>query len=147
MTDAVVRAVETHEGLLTGMGIFSLIILAVSSIILPIIIAYLPRDYLSSWEKVDSKQTSVTEKRFTSRAGFIAYRIGKNALAIMLIIAGLAMLLLPGQGLITVFIGVSLLDFPGKRKVIRKLLAQNRVLKSANKIRRWMGRPPLKTPG
>ncbi len=147
LTDAVVRALETHEGLLTGMGIFSLIVFAVTLIALPMIIAYLPRDYLSSPENLDPKQKSATEKRFTSRAGFMAYRIGKNALAVVLIIAGLALLLLPGQGLITLLIGISLLEFPGKRKVIRKLLTQNRVLKGANKLRKRMGRPPLETPG
>jgi len=58
-------------------------------------------------------------------------------------VAGLAMLVLPGQGILTMLIGISLIDFPGKRQLERKLIGQPAVLHTINKVREKFGRPPL----
>jgi hypothetical protein len=49
----------------------------------------------------------------------------------------------PGQGLLTILIGVMLLDFPGKRRLERWLLRRRGVLAAINKVRARYGRPPL----
>ncbi|MGH7168570.1 MAG: PGPGW domain-containing protein [Nitrospiraceae bacterium] len=67
----------------------------------------------------------------------------KNAVGVLLFLAGIAMIVLPGQGLLTILIGISLLDFPGKRHMERRLIGQPAVLKTINKLREKFGRPPL----
>jgi hypothetical protein len=63
---------------------------------------------------------------------------------VIFILGGLAMLVLPGQGLLTIVIGVSLLDFPGKRVLERRLLSRPMVLQAINRLRQRFGRPPLR---
>jgi hypothetical protein len=67
----------------------------------------------------------------------------KNAVGVLLFLAGVAMIVLPGQGFLTMLIGISLLDFPGKRHMERRLIGQPAVLRTINKLREKFGRPPL----
>ena len=67
----------------------------------------------------------------------------KNGLGLVFLLAGFAMLFLPGQGVLTMLIGVSLIDFPGKRTIERKLIGSPAVLKSINALRRKFGKPPF----
>jgi hypothetical protein len=76
----------------------------------------------------------------------ITLRAAKNLLGAMLLIAGLVMLLTPGQGVLSIVLGVSLLDFPGKRVLQRKLVGNPKVLRAINKMRAKAGRPPLEAP-
>jgi hypothetical protein len=50
---------------------------------------------------------------------------------------------IPGQGLLTMIIGLTLLDFPGKREVERRVLKHRRVLAAINGLRARFHRPPL----
>ncbi|MGZ6372087.1 MAG: hypothetical protein ACXWL8_01685 [Candidatus Limnocylindria bacterium] len=69
----------------------------------------------------------------------------KNILGLIFLIAGavMALPLVPGPGLLFMLLGFSLLDFPGKRTVERRLLAVGSVLRSLNGIRARFKRPPL----
>ena len=67
----------------------------------------------------------------------------KNVVGWLLLLGGIAMLFLPGQGLLTILIGVSLMDFPGKRAIERKLVSRPLVLQAINRIRQRFDRPPL----
>ncbi len=73
--------------------------------------------------------------------------IGKNILGGTLLLAGTAMLVLPGQGIITILLGISLLNFPGKRRLEKRLVALPGVLAAVNKIRQRAKQPPLLVPG
>lgn len=83
---------------------------------------------------------------FENPALRLLYRILKNAVGVFFILAGLAMLVLPGQGLLSLLVGMSLTDFPGKRRVIRSIVKRKAVLRSANWLRRKFGRSPLEAP-
>lgn len=69
----------------------------------------------------------------------------KNILGVILAILGfiMALPLVPGPGLVFILIGVSLIDFPGKKKAERRLLAIASVSRVLNEIRARFGRPPL----
>ncbi len=67
----------------------------------------------------------------------------KNFIGVVFVLAGLAMLVLPGQGLLTLLIGISLTDFPGKRTLERKIVSQPKVLHAINALRQRFHRPPL----
>lgn len=57
-----------------------------------------------------------------------------------MICLGMVMLIVPGQGLLTLFLGLVIMDFPGKNKVIRCLIRVKTIQNSLNWIRRKKGR-------
>jgi UPF0716 family protein affecting phage T7 exclusion len=67
----------------------------------------------------------------------------RNVFGSLLLVVGVLMLVLPGQGLLTILIGLTLLDFPGKRRFVRRLLMRPQVLRVINAIRRRFGVAPL----
>jgi len=69
--------------------------------------------------------------------------IVKNIVGIVFLLAGFAMLFLPGQGVLTMLIGVSLMDFPKKRELEAKMVSQPTVLGVINSMRQKFGKPPL----
>lgn len=70
-------------------------------------------------------------------------RVGKNVLGIVLLVAGFLMLFLPGQGLLTILVAVMLLNFPGKYRLERRIVAYPGVKRSIDWLRGTAGRPPL----
>ena len=72
-------------------------------------------------------------------------RVLRNALGLVLVILGLLLSLpgVPGQGVLTMLIGLMLMDFPGKRRLELKLVARPGVLEAMNRMRAWLRRPPL----
>ncbi len=73
---------------------------------------------------------------------------GKNLLGFFLVILGVLMALpgVPGQGLLTVFIGVVLLDVPGKRALERRIVAVPAILRACNRLRARFGKAPFTDP-
>ncbi len=67
----------------------------------------------------------------------------RNLFGILLIASGVAMLVLPGQGVITILLGLSLMAFPGKNRILRWILERKSVRKTMNWIRRKAKKPPL----
>jgi hypothetical protein len=67
----------------------------------------------------------------------------KNLAGVAFVLAGIAMLVLPGQGLLTMLIGVSLIDFPGKHALERKIVSVPQVLSAINAVRTRFGHAPL----
>jgi len=72
--------------------------------------------------------------------------IAKNLLGVVLIALGALMLLLPGQGILTILAGLVLLDFPGKHRVLLWTVSRPAVLKSINWLRNRAKREPLVVP-
>lgn len=71
--------------------------------------------------------------------------IGRNLLGYMLIGLGILLSLpgVPGQGLLTILMGVLLIDFPGKQRVERWMLMRRGVLNGVNRLRARLGRDPV----
>jgi len=71
--------------------------------------------------------------------------IGKNILGWLLIVVGIILSLpgVPGQGLLTVLLGVMLVDFPGKHRLEQKLLHRPAIKNSINRLRARFHKPPL----
>ena len=67
----------------------------------------------------------------------------KNIIGYALILGGLLMLVLPGQGLFTIFIGLILSNYPGKYKLERKLISIPSIFKMVNWLRNKSNKPPL----
>lgn len=71
--------------------------------------------------------------------------IGKNIAGLLLVILGVIMSLpgVPGQGLLTILLGVVLLDIPGKRPLESRLLRIPVVLNAVNSLRARYGKPAM----
>ena len=73
-------------------------------------------------------------------------KIARNVLGFALIAAGIAMLVLPGQGILTALIGLSIVDLPIKHRVIRWLLQRPKIQEGVQRLRSTAGKPPLVIP-
>jgi hypothetical protein len=101
------------------------------------LVCWLPSNYFMGFE--DSKNLP---RLFRPQI-----QIFKNLEGGTLVCLGLVMLIMPGQGLLTLFLGLAIMDFPGKRKVIRFLIRLKTIQNSLNWIRRKKKRPPFMFPG
>ena len=75
-------------------------------------------------------------------------KIGKNAVGVLLVLVGVVLSLpgVPGQGLLTILIGVIMLDLPGKQRFERCLMTRPAVFAGVNAVRARFGREPLLPP-
>ena len=123
-----------EEKFLVFLGKWSLVAFFATLLLIPLFIIFIPADYF------------VREKGWFADghpAIRLAYRLVKNALGVVLLLIGIVLLFLPGQGVLTIFIAVMLLEFPGKRELERKLIARPKMLETLNRIRNKVGRAPL----
>jgi hypothetical protein len=72
--------------------------------------------------------------------------LGKNLLGIVLVCTGVAMLVFPGQGILTILIGLMLINFPGKRALEQRLVRRPAVLRTMNWMRAKAHQPALELP-
>lgn len=105
-------------------------------IAIPFILVRLPADYFD----VRVPRPWMQDRHPVLR---VVGHIAKNALGAVFLFAGFLMLFLPGQGVLTMLIGISMLDFPGKRNIEAKLISQPTVLSVINRMRKKRGKPPL----
>jgi len=120
-----------------ALSLASLVMLVASMILTPMLLVKIPANYF-----LLDKPPLLTLLREAKPA----YRwviLLKNLLGVICVGAGILMLVLPGQGLLTILAGVFLLDFHGKKELERKLVSRPRILKSINWLRRHYGKPEL----
>ncbi len=131
---------EGHPELLRWSVIVSVGLFLASVVVIPWLVARLPVDYFSDPTRHKSKMRKLHPLQY------IALRVLKDVTGFALIVAGLAMLVLPGQGLLTLVIGVALVDFPGKYRVERWIASRKSVFTAINWIRSRAGVPPFLAP-
>jgi len=78
----------------------------------------------------------------------VAAVAGKNLLGLALLLCGavLSLPLVPGPGVLTMLLGLALLDLPGKRALERWIVAQPIVFAALNQLRAKYGHVPLEKP-
>lgn len=129
---------EEYEALLWSLTALSVLAFFATLIAIPLLIARLPADYFT--------RRPLRDWPTRHPAVHLLLVVAKNALGLVLLLAGLAMLVLPGQGILTIFVAIMLLDFPRKRDVERWLIRRRPIFHAANWIRAKRGRPPLELP-
>ncbi len=130
--------VQEHDTLLWSLTLLSVFTFVASLIAMPVLIARLPADYFV--------RRPVRDWPTRHPAVHIFLVVAKNALGLVLLLAGLAMLVFPGQGLLTILVAIMLLDFPGKRRWERWLIRRRPIRAAADWIRARYQRPPLVLP-
>ncbi len=126
-----------NAGLTTSLVVMSIAILVASLWIGHYYLTTIPPDYFMR------KHTPLETWRRTRPALWWTLVIGKNLLGSLFILAGLVMLFTPGQGVLTLLMGIALMDFPGKQRFERAIIRRPTVLKLVNGIRSRANRPPL----
>jgi archaellum biogenesis protein FlaJ (TadC family) len=80
-----------------------------------------------------------------SQAIRVLVMVGKNLLGVVLVILGILLSLpgVPGQGVLTILLGIMLLDFPGRRRFEQWIVSSPRVKNAINKLRQRFDKPAL----
>jgi hypothetical protein len=133
------RLVEglTWGGVLLGVSLF-LVTLVGSVLVVGVLLIRLPATYFQDFHSRDLWRDRHPALRVAARAA-------KNALGVLLVVTGILLSLpgIPGQGVLTILVGLMLLDLPGKRRLERRIVGRPRVLRVINSLRKRFGRPPL----
>ncbi len=125
------------SSLLIQLAIFSVVAFVGSLIAIPWILVRLRADYFD----VRVEARPFLEGRHPALRWVVL--VLKNILGLVFLLAGIAMLVLPGQGVLTILVGISLMDFPKKRLLEAKLIGQPLMFSGINRLRARFGKPPL----
>ena len=127
-----------HSLLLYWLAVFSVIAFIGTLVSIPALVIRIPADYF-----LHERRPSTGRSNSGSLQHLILTGV-KNLIGILFVLAGLAMLVLPGQGLLTILIGLMLMNFPGKYALQRALVRHKMVLTAVNHLRARAGRPPIR---
>ncbi len=127
----------TLNGILFGVGLF-LVSLLISFAAIGVVLVKIPANYFSSHYKQDFLPDSPWLVRWSAV-------ILKNILGAILIVIGIILSLpgVPGQGILTILLGLIMMDIPGKRPIEAKIISRPTVLAAANKLRAKYNKTPL----
>ena len=129
---------QQHAGLIGWLTAASAAMLLGSAVVVPWIVVRIPSDFFAE------------DRRPTSRFAFehpilrLSFFVVRNVVGVLLLLAGIAMLLLPGQGLLTLVVALVVLDFPGKHQLERRIVRIKPLLNSINWLREKADVPPLR---
>ena len=129
-------------GLTWGQVLFgvalSVVTFVVSIAVVTVVLVKLPENYFHSSH---DREFLVHRHPVLRAIGIFA----KNLLGLVLVAAGVVMSLpgVPGQGVLTILLGIMLLDFPGKRGLETRIVSRPRVNNAVNALRARFGKPPL----
>ena len=128
MQQSLVDFISNYSEWFYWLALASIVLLFVSILIMPFIIARIPVDYFVAPERKFKPQPFSLYK--------FLLKLLKNLIGIILIIFGIIMLFTPGQGLLTLLAGLFFTDFPGKYTLERKLIKNPAIFRALNWIRR-----------
>ena len=132
---------QSHEFLLVWLSVASALMFVGSILAVPWLVIRIPTDYFLRQQHYADRWKP---RHPLLRTAFLA---AKNFVGSLLILAGLVMLVTPGQGVLTILVGLLFLDLPGKFALERQLISQPPVFRAVNWMRAKAGRPPLELPG
>lgn len=116
-------------------GLFAVSVV-VSILVVAVVIVKIPANYFSSHYQQDFLPNS----SWLTRWGAV---IAKNFIGAILVLAGIVMLIGPGQGILTILIGLVLMDIPGKRPLEARMIKRPAILSAANRLRARFNKEPL----
>jgi hypothetical protein len=141
MIDWLMRTIHEWEfswwQVLWGAVLF-VVTFALSSSVVSFVLVKLPANYFHSSH---DREFLVHHNPVLRAVGIFA----KNVLGLVFVVGGLIMAVpgIPGPGVLTILLGIMLLDFPGKRALERWIVSRPRVNGAVNSLRARFGKPPL----
>jgi hypothetical protein len=120
-----------YQPVLFWLGIISIIFFLFSIATLPWLVGLIPVDYF------------ITHHEIHWHHMLRLHSIIRNIVGLTLLTAGILMLVLPGQGILTMMLGLSAMNFPGKFQLERWVVKRQGILHALNWIRKKRNVPPL----
>ena len=134
--NSLIEIFNVYKNLILWFGSISLFVFLFSLLSIKWLVSLIPEDYF-----INKKDSKIKTNNI-----FIWYvvLIFKNLIGYSLILGGIMMLVLPGQGLFTIIIGLMMSNYPGKYSIEKKLIAIPTILKSINWLRNKSNKPPIR---
>jgi hypothetical protein len=131
-----------HADWLAILGISSAVMLIASAVAIPWAVLRLPADALRRPNPLNAWGRRHPVLRVT-------VMIARNVVGFPLVLIGIALSvpLVPGQGILTILLGLLIMEFPGKWKLEHRLAGQPFVMRLLNWIRRKGHKEELLPPG
>ncbi len=126
---------QLFQTIVEWLAITSLVTFLLSLLVIPLIIKNLP---VHCFLDVSPKT-----RYNTFSAHRLTVHLLRNIGGLLLLLAGTAMLFLPGQGILTILVGLLLLSFPGKQKTFNFLIHKPAVQRSLDWVRKKSGAHPF----
>jgi hypothetical protein len=131
---------KLHPALLAWTAALSLLMFVSTPVAIGWILIRLPKNYFTAEREV----RAAAWHQHPLLRPFVW--VVKNVAGIVLLAAGLVMLVTPGQGLLTIVVGLMLINFPGKTRFERWLATRPPVWQSINWLRARAGQDSLERP-
>lgn len=125
-----------HAPLLAGVATASVAFVVAGALLGPFVISRLPRDYFCA---------SHARRRPAARHPTLQFivRVARNIGGLLLAVVGLLLLILPGQGILTLIAALLLMDVPTKRRHLRALVKRPGIRRALNWLRGRFGKEPF----
>lgn len=136
----IINWIKEHQQLFQLLSSLYLFFLVITILAMIVVVISLPQDYFSSDHR-QSRGLSNTHPIVWHTLTFC-----KNLLGFLIILFGLILFVLPGQGILTTLVGLMIMNFPGKYRLERKLMSKPAVNKTLNFIRKFAKKPLLEIP-
>ena len=134
--NSLIEIFNIYKDLILWFGSISLFVFLFSLLSLKWLVSLMPEDYF-----INKKDSKIKTNNILI---WYIVLIFKNVIGYSLILGGIIMLVLPGQGLFTIIIGLMMSNYPGKYFIEKKFIAIPTVLKSINWLRRKSNKPPIR---
>ena len=134
--NSLIEILNVYKNLILWFGSISLFVFWFSLLSIKWLVSLIPEDYY-----INKKDSKIKTNNILI---WYIVLVFKNLIGYSLILGGIMMLVLPGQGLFTIIIGLMMSNYPGKYSLEKKFIAIPTVLKSINWLRRKSNKPPIR---
>jgi hypothetical protein len=129
---------QQYQTVLWVLAAASLVLFVATLVLVPMLVIRIPDDYFARprrpWQPWSHRRPVLRTM----------LEVAKTLLGVVLVAAGVLMLVLPGQGVVTILAGLTLMSFPGKYRLERWIIARRPVRRFFNWLRRRAGKRPLR---
>ena len=130
---------QSNQGIIQALASGSAAMFVLTLLAVVLVIIRIPEDYFVRDRRPDEPIT----RHWVVHGALVVL---KNALGVVCILVGLALLVLPGQGLLLILVGLMLTNFPHKYELEQRIVGRRPIRRIVNWIRGRAGRPPLHSP-
>jgi hypothetical protein len=136
---AIVEGFRSHSALAGTIALISFAVAVIYAIVMFCALAWIRPDYFVRRRSESGIRVEHPLLRF-------GWHLLKNVVGAVLLLAGIAMLVLPGQGMLTILVALTLLEFPGKRRLVLRIVRLKHVHSAIDWVRSRAGQPAIVLP-
>ncbi len=134
--ESITEFVSNYKTYILWLATISLFVFIFSLVSIKWLVALIPTDYFV--------KKNISESKKSYSLLWLMSIIVKNIIGYTLILGGILMLVLPGQGLFTILMGLILSNYPGKYTIEKRIISIPSILKTINWLRKKSNKPRLR---